>query len=148
MDTNSLIAIIIPIVVIVLGSLVAYLFEKERDRKAKLHERKEDLYKNLVFSIKGFFEEKPDASLRQQFIDEARLARLYACDEAIKALNKLVDIMKESEEAFRKRTGKDYQETAHNLLGEFMRAMRRDLGIKTKLTPDELGRTEIVKGMQ
>jgi len=148
MDTNTLIAIIIPVVIAVVGSWGSYLFEKWRERKARLHERKEELYKNLVFSFKGFFQENPDFSLRQEFIDETRLARLYACDEAIKALNKLVDIMKETEKAFEERTGKNYQEVAHNLLGEFMRTMRRDLGIKTKLPPEELGRTEIIKGMQ
>ena len=145
MDTNALIAIIIPIVVVVLGSLVAYLFEKGRERQAKLHERKEELYKKLVFSLKGFFREHPNSVLKQDFIDETRLARLYASDEAIKALNKFVDIMQKTEKECKEETGEDYQKVAHSLLGEFMIAMRKDLGIKTKLSAEELGRTEIIK---
>lgn len=122
--------------------MVAYLFEKERDRKAKLHERKEDLYKNLVFSIKGVFVEEPDALSKQQFVDETRLARLYASDAAIKALNELLDHLMKDEKSFGEVNGKSYQDVAHNLLGKFMKAMRKDLGIKTKLSAEELGRTE------
>jgi len=136
--------IIIPIVIAVIGSWGSYLFEKWRERKARLHERKEELYKKLVLSFKGFFKEKLDLSLRREFIDETRLARLYACDEAIKTLNELVDIMMKTEKTFEEETGENYQEVVHNLLGEFMIAMRRDLGIKTKLSPAELGRTESV----
>lgn len=141
MDTKILIAIIVPIVVVGLS----YLFEKSRERAARLHERKMELYKSLVFSLKGFFQENPDATLKQNFVDETRLARLYASDEAIKALNKFADIMKRTEREIEKEIGKDYQKVAHGLFGEFMAAMRKDLGIKTKLSPEELGRTERVK---
>jgi hypothetical protein len=145
MDTNTLISIIIPVVIIVIGSWGSYLFEKWQERKAELYKRKEDLYKNLVFSIKGFYKEKPDRTMKEAFIDQAGLARLYASDGAIRSLNNLINHLAESEEGFKSRTGKDYQEVAHNLLGEFMGAIRRDLGIKTKLSPEELGRTEVIK---
>ena len=135
MDTGAILtAVIIPIVIAVLG----FVFEKERDRKAKLHERKSELYKNLVFSLKGFFQETPDSTLKQDFVDETRLARLYASDEAIKALNELLDHLMKDEKSF----SESYQEVAHNLLGKFIIAMRKDLGIKTKLSAEELGRTE------
>ena len=143
MDTGAILAAVItPIVIAVLG----FVFEKERDRKAKLHERKEELYKDLVFSLKGFFGETPDSELKQDFVDEARLVRLYASDKAIKALNEFVDIMKKSEKEFEGATNKNYQEVARELLGRFIVAMRKDLGIRTKLSPEELGRTEFVKG--
>jgi len=139
MDVGVIITAGIAVLVVVLG----FIFEKERDRKAKLHERKEDLYKNLVLAFKGFFVvEKPDVLLKQQFVDETRLARLYASDEAIKALNDLLDHLMKEEKSFDDVNNKSYQEVAHNLLGEFMRSMRKDLGIKTKLSAEELGRTE------
>jgi len=139
MDVGVIITAGIAVLVVVLG----FIFEKERDRKAKLHERKEDLYKNLVLAFKGFFVvEKPDALLKQQFVDETRLAQLYASDEAIKALNDLLDHLMKEEKSFDDVNNKSYQEVAHNLLGEFMRSMRKDLGIKTKLSAEELGRTE------
>ena len=141
MDMNTLFTIIGAIIVAVIG----YLFERWRERTARLHERKENLYKNLVLSFKGFSESKPDIGLRIQFLDEARLARLYARDDAIKALNKLVDIMMKSETQFKEETGKDYQEEAHILLGKFMIAMRKDLGMNTKLNAKEIGRIEITK---
>ena len=118
MDTNSLLAIVLPIAFAVLISLGGYLFEKDRERKARIHERKEELYKNLVLSLRGFFIESTDTALKQEFVDETRLARLYASDEAIKSLNNVLDIMMKTEEAIKGETGKDYQEVAHNLFGE------------------------------
>ncbi|MCJ7426650.1 MAG: hypothetical protein MUO17_05945 [Dehalococcoidales bacterium] len=141
MDAGIIITAVITVVVVVLG----FILEKERDRKAKLHERKEDLYKHIVSSFKGLSIEKPDALLKQQFIDETRLTRLYASDEAIKALNELLDLMMKGEKNFEEVNGKSYQYVAHNLWGKFMIAMREDLGIKTKLSADELGRTEDTK---
>jgi hypothetical protein len=141
MDVGVITTAVVAVIAVVLG----FIFEKERDRKAKLHERKEDLYKNLVFSLKGFFQKRPDSILKQEFVDETRLARLYASDEAIKALNKFVDIMQKTEKEFKEETGEDYQKVAHYLLGEFIKAMRKDLGIKTELSAEELGRTEIIK---
>ena len=141
MDAGIIITAVITVVVVVLG----FIFEKERDRKAKLHERKEDLYRNVVSSFKGLSVEKPDALLMQQFMDEIRLTRLYASDKAIKALNELLDFLMKGGGNSEEVKGKDYQDVAHNLWGKFMIAMRKDLGIKTKLSAKELGRTEETK---
>jgi hypothetical protein len=50
--------------------------------------------------------------------------------------------MAKTEKEFEKDTGQNYQIAVHELLGEFMIAMRKDLGINTKLSSEELGRTE------
>ncbi|OGO20264.1 MAG: hypothetical protein A2144_10055 [Chloroflexi bacterium RBG_16_50_9] len=140
MDIGVILTAIITVLVVVLG----FVFEKERDRKAKLHERKEDLYKDLVLSLKGFFHGSHDLSLKQKFADEIRLARLYASDKAIKSLNQFIDIMLQDEKEFEKTFDKNYQDSVHELLGQFIMAMREDLGLKTKLSSKELGRIEYV----
>ena len=61
----------------------------------------------------------------------------------VKSLNELIDHMAEpSGEEYQKRTGSNHGEVARLLLGKFMIAVRQDIGIKTGLTPEELGRTE------
>lgn len=140
MDIGVIITAVATVVVVVLG----FVFEKERDRKTRLHERKEDLYKDLLLSLKGFFHGSHDLSLKQKFTDETRLARLYASDKAIKALNQLLDTMAQNEKEFEVTAGKNYQDTVHELLGKFIIAMREDLGLKTRLSPRELGRIEYV----
>ena len=51
-----------------------------------------------------------------------------------------------NEQSFKEVIGKTYQDIAHNLLGKFMIAMRKDLGIKTRLSAEELGRSEKING--
>jgi hypothetical protein len=140
MDIGVIITAIVTVLVVVLG----FFFERERERQAKLHERKEDLYKNLLFSLKGFIHGRHDLSLKEDFADEARLARLYASDKAIKALNQFIDIMLQNEKKFEESFNKNYQDSVQEMLGQFIISMREDIGLKTKLTPKELGRIEYV----
>ena len=126
-------------------AVIGYLFERWRERKARLHERKENLYKNLLYSIKGFFIGRTEFSAKEEFVDETRLARLYASDKAIQALDTFLDHLMKKEEVFNNESGENYQETAKKFLGVFILAMRNDLGIKTKLSAEELGRIEIAK---
>jgi hypothetical protein len=82
--------------------------------------------------------------LKEDFADEARLARLYASDKAIKALNQFIDIMLQNEKKFEESFNKNYQDSVQEMLGQFIISMREDIGLKTKLTPKELGRIEYV----
>jgi len=138
------IAVIITVIGAIIVAVLGFIFEKERDRKAKLHERKEESYKNLLFSLKGFFHGRHDSAMKEKFVDETRLTRLYASDKSIKALNQLLDTMAKDETTFGVSSIPNYQDTIHELLGKFVKAMREDLGIKTGLSPKELGRTEYV----
>jgi hypothetical protein len=140
MDIGVVITAAVTIIVVVLG----FVFEKERDRKARIQERKEELYKELLLSLKGFIHGSHELSLQRKFTDETRLARLYASDKAIMALNQLLDIMAQDEKQYESTTSNNYQTNIHEFLGKFIIAMREDLGLKTKLTPKELGRTEYV----
>ena len=55
MDTNTVIAIVVPIIVVVLGALMGYWFQKSRERKEKLYERKERYYSSLLIALRGFY---------------------------------------------------------------------------------------------
>lgn len=138
MDINVLITVLGSVIVAVAG----FIIEKERERNAKLHQRKEELYRNLLYALKGFFQGNQDRDLKQQCVDEMRLTRLYANDASIRALNRFVDMMQMNEQEYELTTGQNFQKDVHRLLGEFIKAMREDLGIITDLSAEELGRTE------
>ena len=75
------------IVVVVLGW---YLNEQSK-KKWEAYKRKEDNYKELIRTLRGFYIDKPSKELKEEFLYQVNLCWLYSPDEVIKAAYGFLD---------------------------------------------------------
>lgn len=92
--------------------------------------RKQDRYQGFLESVNGFYVSSQDASQKEKFIQELRLAWLYCPDEVIKTGNAFLDAVTTGAKAS--------DEDKEQALADFKLALRRDLYGKTKLTLRDL----------
>jgi hypothetical protein len=78
---GQILAIVGSIAVVVIGW---YLNEKSK-RKWEAYKRKEDSYKELIRTLKGFYEGNTDSALKEEFLNQLNLCWLYSSDEVIKS---------------------------------------------------------------
>jgi hypothetical protein len=88
MDTG--IAIIIAAIIAVVG----YVIRTALDIIMREREQKEERYKGMLMSIKGFYEFSKEPQLKEKFIEETTMAYLYASDKVIQKANKFLDMVK------------------------------------------------------
>lgn len=96
--------------------------------------RKEESYKRLLESSRGFYSSTNNAQLRQNFLDELNQCWLYAPDEVIKKGYSFLDTV-------HKGSGKT-EEEQQRAMGEFVVAIRidllsREIIKKTTLSPKD-----------
>ena len=129
---------LVPIIVVVLTGTIAasgWLFNEHVARQEKERLRKEERYKSLLASIKGFYqgaENSLAAYLKNEFIKQLELCWLYCPDTVIKKGYAFLEAVQ---------TGDQYTNTEkERALGEFVAAIRKDLrgkrfwwGDKTRL---------------
>ncbi len=83
------------------------------------YSRKEESYRNLLESSRGFYSSTQDAKLRQNFLDELNKCWLYAPDDVIKKGYVFLA-------SVHKGSGKT-EEEQQQAMGEFVVAIRNDL---------------------
>jgi hypothetical protein len=123
MDTGT--AVMIAAVIAVIG----YAVKGSVDIQMREREQKEERYKGMLMSIKGFYESSQNQKLKEKFIEEMTMAYLYASDQVIQTANKFLDTVKMKAEP-------SSDEDKRKALAILIIAMRKDLK-KTKLLESE-----------
>jgi hypothetical protein len=123
MDTGT--AVMIAAVIAVIG----YAVKGAVDIQMREREQKEERYKSMLISIKGFYASSQNQKLKEKFIEEMTMAYLYASDRVIQTANKFLDTVKMKAEP-------SSDEDKRKALAILIIAMRKDLK-KTKLLESE-----------
>lgn len=101
------------------GGVIAWYANERRKRQWEEYVRKEENYKTLITSMKGFYVESHDRIMKEQFLDQVRYCWLYCPDDVIK---KAYDFL------FKVHTSGRYSdEEKEKALGELVIAIRKDL---------------------
>jgi Pyruvate/2-oxoacid:ferredoxin oxidoreductase delta subunit len=123
--------LVITLITVITGFITWGLNERSK-RQQENYKRKEERYAELIKSIKGFYANLDNTSLKGNFIEQVNLCWLYCPDEVIKRLYDFLETVK---------TNSSTSEHKEKLLGEAMVAIRQDLlkdtKLKTKLTPQD-----------
>jgi hypothetical protein len=98
-----------------LAAVAAWFVNERRKRAQEEYVRKEEKYKALLSSIRGFYAESHDATAKQAFLDQLRQCWLYCPDEVIHKANAFLQTVA---------IGANSKEAA---LGELVAAIRRDM---------------------
>ena len=67
------------------GGAVAWFINERRKRSWDEYQRKEQSYRELLRTFRGFYVETSDASLRAEFLHQVNVCWLYCPDDVIKA---------------------------------------------------------------
>jgi hypothetical protein len=108
---------------IALGISVWYLNERSK-RTQDEYKRKEERYSELLRTIRGFYVDSQDKSLKEDFLLQLNLCWLYAPDEIIQHAYNFLDKVRVGEKAS--------DEEKEKAAGELFTAIRRDI-LKRKL---------------
>ncbi len=111
----GLFSLVIPLLV----AIIAWYLNEHSKRRWETYKRKEDSYRKLIESLRGFYEASNDAALRTKFLGEVNVCWLFAPDEVIQRAYEFLDTVHLGNEA----TATDRERSA----GELFRAVREDL---------------------
>lgn len=123
------------------GAVIGWLMNERRKRQAEEYLRKEERYRALLLSIRGFYAGGESPKLKQEFIDQLALSWLYCSDEVINRANAMVSTLKAESKA-------DAQ-TKEAAFAALIGSIRKDLISrsvvrKTRLTGKEFERLWVV----
>jgi hypothetical protein len=123
------------------GGVVGYLLNEHRKRLAEEYVRKEERYRNLILSLRGFYAGAEDPLLKREFASQVSLCWLYCSDSVIKAVNAFVAQMKEGSGA----TDQQKLDALASLIGTIRRdLLSRTVVRRTELTGREFERLSVI----
>jgi hypothetical protein len=103
-----------------LGAVIAWFTNEYRKRVADQYQRKEANYKELVRSLRGFYDGAANASsMKAEFLNQLNISWLYCPDEVIRKGYAYVDTV------HAKKVHTD--EEKENAMGAFVAVIRTDL---------------------
>jgi hypothetical protein len=70
--------------------VLAWWLNERRKRQAEEYARKEESYRGLMLSLRGFYASAEDLALKQEFVNQLALCWLYCADEVIIKANAFV----------------------------------------------------------
>jgi len=108
----------------VLGGFITWGLNEISKRKQESYKRKEERYAELIKSIKGFYVNSDNPSLKENFLQQVDLCWMYCPDDVVIKLYSFLEAVKTNSST------DDQKETA---LGEAMVAIRNDLLKDTKM---------------
>jgi hypothetical protein len=117
----------IPLLTAVAGAFLGYFLTSRAKRDETIQRFKEEKYAKLLVKLQGFVGTTTSGQLKKEFFEEQYQAWLYASDDVVEALNKMVRLVIDSRGATPDR------EVGRRAVGEIVLAMRRDLLKKTRL---------------
>ena len=123
---ESLIAFI-PLASAAVGAFLTYLFTSRARRDEAIIHFKEEKYAKLLVKLQGFVGVTTSGQLKREFFEEQYQAWLYASDEVVLALNKMVQLVIDG------RGETPEPEAGRRAVGDIVLAVRRDLLEKTSL---------------
>lgn len=123
--------LLITLITVITGFITWGLNEKSK-RKQESYQRKEERYAELIKSIKGFYVNSDNPSLKENFLQQVDLCWMYCQDDVLIKMYSFLETVKTN-------SSTDVQKEI--ALGEVMVAIRNDLlkdsRIKSNLTPDQ-----------
>ncbi len=129
----------VPVLSAALGAFLAYLFSSRAKRDESIIRFKEEKYAKLLIKLQGFVGSTVSAQLKREFFEEQYQSWLYASDEVVEAINRLVAIVIES------RGNNPDPAEGRKAVGQIVAAMRRDLLKKTSLDYSAFRYTDVIK---
>ena len=129
----------VPVLSATLGAFLAYLFSSRAKRDESIIRFKEEKYAKLLIKLQGFVGSTVSAQLKREFFEEQYQSWLYASDEVVEAINRLVAIVIES------RGNNPDPAEGRKAVGQIVAAMRRDLLKKTSLDYSAFRYTDVIK---
>jgi hypothetical protein len=124
---NESIIAVVPLLSVTIGAFLGYFFTSRAKRDESIARFKEEKYAKLLVRLQGFIGTTTSAQLKREFFEEQYQSWLYASDEVVESLNKMVRLVIDA-----RGTAPD-PEAGRKVVGEIVLAMRRDLLRKTKL---------------
>ena len=124
------------------GAIIAWFANEWRKRLMEQYQRKEASYKNLVRSLRGFYEDDFSEEKRAEFLDELNQCWLYCPDDVITRGYRFLDTVHTQQVST--------DQVKEKAMGEFIAAIRRDLLSrklvrKTTLTHDDFRRFTVTR---
>jgi hypothetical protein len=116
-----------PLVGIVIGAFLTYLFTSRSKREESITRFKEEKYAKLLIKLQGFVGSTTSSQLKKEFFEEQYQAWLYASDDVVVALNTMVRLVIEN------KGESPNPEEGRRVVGNIVLAMRQDLLSKTNL---------------
>lgn len=107
------------------GGVIAWFLNERRKRAWEEYQKKEEHYRELVRTVRGFYVETSDPKLKNEFLEQLKQCWLYCPDEVITNGYTFLN----SVHAQKTSTDEDRERT----LGDFIVAIRRDL-LSRKIT--------------
>lgn len=107
------------IVVPAIIAISAWYLNERSKRKLDEYERKENNYKELLRTLRGFYVSGQNAALKEEFLHQVRLCWLYAPDEVINKVYKFLSFVEVG-------ATKSNEEMKLSV-GELVEAIRNDL---------------------
>jgi hypothetical protein len=101
------------------GGVVGWLLNERRKRQSEEYIRREERYRALLLSLRGFYAGAEDHKLKQEFTEQLSLSWLYCSDEVILRANALLQTLKAEVAAT--------DDEKNSALAELIVEMRRDL---------------------
>ena len=129
MDTIiELFKLIFPLVTLLLGSVLTYVFAVKAKRDEAALKHREEQYSKLLVKLQGFVGATANTKTKREFFEEQYKGWLYCSDEVVEAINHMVQLVIDNH-------GKAPDpEAGRQAIGNIVVAMRKDLRGKTKLT--------------
>lgn len=130
---------LIPIIVAMITSYLAYLFAIKSKREENMIKYKEEKYANLLVLLQGFVGSTANMETKIKFFEEQYKSWIYSSDDVVKAINAMVRLVIDS------RGKEPDREEGKKAVGNIVLAMRKDLNKKTKLQYSDFIYTEVIK---
>ncbi len=114
---NSLIPIGAAFIAII-GSVILWILNERSKRRQETKERKEVRYVKLILTINGFYSDKGDKGMKDEFLKQVELCWMYCPDSVIYKAYQFLKMME---------TGDHTKEEEKKVMGEFILEIRKDL---------------------
>ncbi len=120
----------------ILGSVIVWALSERSKRRQEIYKRKEERYAKLIETLKGFYVNSQDKSLKDAFLTQLNLCWMYCPDKVIQKAYEFIQMV----HTHRDRNYSDYEK--EKAVGEFILEIRKDLiqnkGLNnTSLKPDD-----------
>ena len=107
------------------GAILAWIANEWRKQYWELYKRKEESYKELLKSVRGYYDGAVDENLKAEFLQQLDLCWLYCPDDVIKKGYEFLHLIQTDVKAT------DSQRS--HALGKFVSAIRKDIYPKKRI---------------
>jgi hypothetical protein len=122
-----------------IGGLISFYFASKSKKQEAIMKFREEKYSNLIIFLQGFVGNTSNSETKRKFFEEQYKSWTYSSDEVVKALNNLVEIVKNNG------SQKPNIEEGQKAIGNIVLAMRKDLLGKTSLTYNDFKYTDVIE---